>query len=382
MSDGSVFVRRLQRGREPRWYVYAKVREGGRWRQRVLGSYERRRDADRAAEAARRRLRTGARFDAERTTLSDWCAAWLEAGDWRPKTRAVYEGHLRRHVLPHLGERRLGELRRSGIEAWLRHLEAEGRGQATISGAHRTLRAALAAAVRDGLIETNPAAAMRVRGPQTRAGAAWRAEQLAAFLAAAEGHRLWPLLRFLATTGARLGEAAGLCWDRVDLEAGVVTIDRALVWVEGRPTWSAPKSARGRRSVRLDAATVEVLRTWRADQAAERLAGGPSWGQGWREAALVFTAEGGGPVDPSNLRRVMRRLARAAGLPAELAVSPHALRHTVATLNLTAGQPPALVAATLGHDPAVLLRTYSHAAPDAAGVADTVAALLEANDRR
>ncbi|MDR7454901.1 MAG: tyrosine-type recombinase/integrase [Armatimonadota bacterium] len=377
MSDGSVFVRKMTRANGARYYVYARVREGGRWRQRVLSAHDRRRDAQRAAEEARRRLRAGTRFDADRLRVAEWCGTWLAAGDWRPKTRAGYEWALDRYVLPRLGDLRLRDLRRSTVEGWLRALEADGCGRATVSQAHRTLRAALAAAVRDGILEVNPATAMRVPQPGSRADAAWRPEHLSAFLAEAQAERLFPLLRFLATTGCRLGEALGLGWDRVELNEGAVVIDRTLVEVDGRLVWSAPKTGRGRRRVPLDAETVAVLRAWRRDQAAERLVAGAGWGGRWREAGLVFTNEAGGPVDPSHVRRVMRRVARRAGLPADLRVSPHALRHTAATLALSTGRPPALVAAELGHDPHVLLSTYTHAVSTDANVAEAVSRLVD-----
>jgi integrase len=285
-------------------------------------------------------------------------------------------------VLPHLGALRLRDLRRSHVEAWLRRLEADGASRAKVAGAHRTLRACLAAAVRSGVIGTNPAEKMKVPGPGSRANAAWPPEALAAFMAAAEGSRYGPMLRFLASTGCRHGEAAGLCWDKVDLEAGAAVIDRTIVWVRGRPVRSQPKTARGRRRVSLDAGTVEALRLWRRRQAAERLEAGAAWGGEWREENLVFTTAGGRPVEPSALRDAMVRIARRAGLPPELRVHPHALRHSAATLALSAGEAPALVAAELGHDVAVLLSTYTDAVPDTGRVSGVVASILDERGRR
>lgn len=383
MGDASVFIRKMVRGGRPRYYVIAAVLVDGRWRQRSMGGFDRRRDAEARRREVERHLEAlGPAVEGERLTVAEWCATWLAAGNWRPKTKAFYEDNLRRLVLPHLGRRRLRGLRRSHVQAWLAALRDQGCSTATVAAAHRTLRAALTKAVRDGVIAANPAAALGVPRPPSRANAAWSADQLAAFLATARESRWYALLRFLAATGARVGEAAGLTWDRLDLEAGSATIDRTIVWVRGAPMWSEPKTARGRRRVELDPATVEALRAWRRQQAAERLAGGGSWGGAWRDAGLVFCSEDGRPVDASNLRLVMQRIARRVGLPDDLAVSPHALRHTVATLALTSGKPPALVAASLGHDPAVLLSTYAHARADEAGLAATIAALVDGPEGR
>jgi len=57
----------------------------------------------------------------------------------------------------------------------------------------------------------------------------WSAEQLAAFLEASRDDRLHALWHLLALTGLRRGEALALTWDDVDLEAGSLSVRRALI---------------------------------------------------------------------------------------------------------------------------------------------------------
>ncbi len=47
----------------------------------------------------------------------------------------------------------------------------------------------------------------------------WSGPQLARFLEWTSDDRYGPAFYFLATTGMRRGEALGLCWDDVDLDA-------------------------------------------------------------------------------------------------------------------------------------------------------------------
>ena len=61
---------------------------------------------------------------------------------------------------------------------------------------------------------------------------------------------------------------------------------------------SEPKTAKGRRSVTLDATTVDVLRVHRKRQLEERLAAG----SGWTDSALVFTREDGTPLHLTRCR--------------------------------------------------------------------------------
>ncbi len=109
--------------------------------------------------------------------------------------------------------------------------------------------------------------------------------QVAALLEAAQGSRYRPLFVLLVNTGLRRGEALALRWSDVDLTNG-------LVRVRGTP----PKSARSARTIPLGVAAVEVLRSLKARQAAERLKAGSVW----TDSGYVFTTELGEPGDPRN----------------------------------------------------------------------------------
>jgi integrase len=127
--------------------------------------------------------------------------------------------------------------------------------------------------------------------------------------------------------------------------------------VDNVPTWSEPKTAKGRRSVPLPAETVAALRAHRAHQLKERLA----LGTGYRDEDLVFCREDGTTFHPGTFERTFDRLAAQAGLPP---IRLHDLRHTFATLALSAGVHPKVVSEILGHASiSITLDTYSHAVP-------------------
>jgi integrase len=74
--------------------------------------------------------------------------------------------------------------------------------------------------------------------------------------------------------------------------------------------------------------------------------------------------------------RTFGELRAAAGIPSG---SLHALRHTAATLALTANVPLHIVASRLGDHPSTLLATYAHLLPQSDELAaERVAAALEA----
>ena len=188
-------------------------------------------------------------------------------------------------------------------------------------------------------------------------------------------HALWHLL---ATTGLRRGEALGLGWANVDLDAARITIVRTLIDIhdtdDDRPVWSDPKTAAGRRSVALDPGTVAVLRAHKAVRAQDRLIIGTTGNADVDD--LVFTRADGRPYHPERLTRMFKSAVRATGSPS---IRLHDLRHTWATLALQAGIPAKIVQDRLGHSTvAITLNVYSHVtAKLQVEAADAVAALIE-----
>jgi integrase len=151
-----------------------------------------------------------------------------------------------------------------------------------------------------------------------------------------------------------------------------LAITRTLVEGRGAPRFSEPKTKRGRRSVALDAETVEALHEHRERQLDERLA----WGLAYESHNLVFCRENGTPIWPRTFSRSFDHHVRDAGLPK---IRLHDLRHSHASLALEAGVHPRVVQERLGHASiAITLDIYSHVIPAMQeDAAEKIAALLE-----
>jgi integrase len=168
----------------------------------------------------------------------------------------------------------------------------------------------------------------------------------------------------------RRGEVAGLRWTDVDLAGGRIKNRKPRIAVRHKVHVSEPKTAKGRRWLALDPATVAALREHRKRQAEARLAVGPGWTEsGWCSpgrtgASCTRSASTDGS---SGSRR--------AGLPS---IRLHDVRHSYATAALAAGVPAKVVSERLGHaNIAITMDLYSHVLPsmdDAA--ARTVATLI------
>jgi integrase len=307
---------------------------------------------------------------------------WLPAikGTIRPTTYASYTMHVEGHIVPALGSLQLDRVSAQAINAFYAKILASGRLQgkgslspATVRRVHATLHRALKDAVRWQRLSVNPVdAADPPRGQsKQRELPAWNAEQLAGFLSHVKDDRLFAFWRLLSMTGCRRGEALGLSWDDLDVEAATLTIRRALVPLGATVIVSEPKTARGRRRIALDPLTIEALKAHAARQADEQSAC-----DAWNETGYIFTTEDGQPLDPHRISKTFERHLRAAALPR---IPLHGLRHTYATLALSSGVNPRIVSGRLGHSTVALtLDIYSHVLPQAdQDAADRIAALIE-----
>ncbi|MGW4476948.1 site-specific integrase [Nonomuraea sp. NPDC004354] len=203
------------------------------------------------------------------------------------------------------------------------------------------------AALREGLLASNPARMVRLPAPRhpypqvwterrvaawRRSGerpavAVWTAEQLAEFLAFARGDPLYPLWQLIALRGLRRGEAAGLHWVDLDLDRRELTVSRQLVHADDGLIACPPKTAASRRIIGLDPKTVRLLR--RHEHAQRQLLG-----DAWNESGPIFARTDGSPVRPDYLTIRFHRLVQASNLPP---IRLHDLRHGTATLALASG---------------------------------------------
>ncbi len=181
----------------------------------------------------------------------------------------------------------------------------------------------------------------------------------------------------IALRGLRRGEAAGLRWSDVDLDAGTLTVAQQRIAYGRTVHVGSPKTAASRRTIALDRVTVRLLRGHRRRQQAERDAAGDRW----HDSGYVFTAPDGSPLHPDWLTRRFRRLVTLSGLPP---IRLHDLRHGAASLALAAGADLKTAQALLGHASIVLTAdTYTSVLPELlADSAEATARLVLAHAAR
>jgi integrase len=207
----------------------------------------------------------------------------------------------------------------------------------------------------------NAAAAMKKVARDHAEMQTYTPAEIRAVLRAADKDRnghLW----YLALSGLRRGEIAGLRWGDIDFDAATITIARSRVELGGGPTTvieNEPKTLASRRTLPLDEGLITVLKRASARYAQERL----SLGLAHRDSGYVACNEIGEPYTPGALTHMWRRVTDTAGVrPIRL----HDARHSCGTALHLRGVPLAVIAKWLGHaDPAITARIYAHSQDEA-----------------
>ncbi len=362
-------MRGSTRKRGSSWTCYWSTTDpaSGKRVQHTKGGFRTQREAQKHLGAILESVQAGAwKPDAKLTVaelLEQWLAAKTSEGI-RPATLSLYRMAAEKWLTPRIGAVEARALTASQLGHAVEQLRgpngsALGRGplsDRSVQIAVTVLKAATAWAAATGLIARDPLIGYRRPRAESPTMQAWSTAQARQFLGHVAGDRLAVGFALALGRGMRRGEIVGLRWQEVDLDAGSLRVATTRICVDGKAVQSAPKTARGRRTVPLDGTLVEMLKAHRKHQLEDRLASGGAYqDDGW-----VFADELGAPIYPDTLAERFEKLAGEAGLPR---IRFHDTRHTAATLLLKSGTPVHVVAGILGHDPAMTLRVYAHVLP-------------------
>lgn len=287
-------------------------------------------------------------------TLGEYLDRWLNRirDAVTERTWETYSWHVRR-LKEVLGRLPLAGLNAGKLQDALAGLKGSPLTKKKLAG---TLKTALRRAVGWGELPSDPTQGLVMpRVPRSKRTVLTRDEWLRLLKAIEKSRKHRALLRLLAVTGMRLGEALGLRWEDIDLAAGTVTVRRSVDTRKRclKPEGDETKTRAAERTVKVDPETAGALAALKKEQAEKKVA--PLR----RGSALVFSEDGRTPLSECAVASALRRALRRAGLPK---MRVHDLRHSVASLLLDAGVPVTAVAELLGHStPAVTVSLYAHA---------------------
>ena len=295
-------------------------------------------------------------------TTNELMTAWLDRCERervKPRTYSWYKGLIVQHILPELGDTQIDDLGRRQISEFLTAHQADGnlRGEALSATSTNlmltVLNAAFTYACDMDLLPANPCDRIRrVPGPPSRVEAFTREEQrrLEEAIAAWEDRRLFGI-RLCLYTGLRIGELLGLEWQDVDMEKGILHIQKTVYReknAEGE--WQLfvdrPKTAASERMVPLPGYLAEDLRIYRRGARSE----------------FVIENKKAERMSIRSYQYLFERLTEKAGVRK---LNFHALRHTFATRALECGMDIKTLSELMGHKNATItLNRYAHSMMD------------------
>lgn len=329
----------------------------GRTKPLWVGGFTDEKSAKLARDKARVALGNRDYIPPTKLTVGEYLTKWLSTKKVAPLTLRGYEQIVRNHLIAHLGNIKLQDLRAFHIKALFNDMaDVKKLSNRTIQHTGAVLRMALRDAVEvDNLITINPATRIKLPQVITKTPAPYSTEELTRLLKVAKGHRLYFFFRLAAYTGARRSELCALQWS--DFDGNAVLISKSRV-SDGKNVIEQNRTKGGlnhQRRVSLDAETVKEFQAHKERQVLERLYLGDDV---WKDSGYVFTSESGEPIHPDSVTRIYAKLQKAAGLRYNRL---HDARHSHATELLRSGEPLHVVAHRLGHRDAMVTATiYAH----------------------
>lgn len=282
-------------------------------------------------------------------------AKWLKLKKNRlaPTTWASYHAIVEKHLTPYFGEMELSEIVSLDIEIFLNEL-LEQYSPNTVKRIYSVLRGSLTKAVKMGLLEFNPASGERI-DPLPRSKKeieVYTLDELRQIITAAQMQPLrWnAFVRTAIDSGARRGELVGLQWR--DIIGDKMHIQRAAYHLPHAGAATKPPKSGKSRTVHLTQDTQNILSELKREQRKECFKSGV----GWSSQSFVFGVDGL-MLYPTTPTRWWSRFLKQNALPRR---PLHTLRHSSASLLLSAGVDLKTVSARLGHSSLEVTEIYLH----------------------
>ena len=258
-------------------------------------------------------------------TVGSWLEVWMENYakiKLRPSTFKTSQGFLKNHIKPQIGGIPLADLTSLDLQRFYKHLldggrvdrieakkKPKGLAPKTVRNIHQMICSAYNLAIEQCLVTKNPTQGCALPKVEHKEMKTLTADQLSAFFREARDSGVYELYYLDLATGLRRGELLGLKWTDIDLDRGVLKIQRAISRQNGKVVEAPLKTKNAYRTLPLSADAIDVLMQQR------RKTGNSEW---------VFPSPTGGPMSPDSVLHMLQRVLKRAGLPR---IRFHDLRH-------------------------------------------------------
>jgi len=359
-SNGEGSIIQLKNGL---WQARISIRNPEGELKRVAFYGKTKKEAHEKLVKAQRETQTGSFVEPNKELFETWITSWLDnykKGKIKPASYALYEMVIRTHISPAIGKISIQKVETKDIQKLLNSLAETKKSTSLIEIANLLIKGALNQAMKEQKVMRNVASAVELPKGTKKEVYPLSQDDVKKFLQAAKKSKYYPAFLLEINTGLRKGELLALRWRDINLDEGTIQVNETLSRVslvnpkgekKTELVFGTPKTKKSNRVIKVPANALKVLKE---HQLASGNRNNPD--------GLVFSVNGGKPLDPKSFTERYAVVLKKAGIPKTCF---HALRHTAAVMLLQAGETVKNVQDLLGHEKySTTMDTYAAYMPD------------------
>jgi integrase len=282
----------------------------------------------------------------ETLTLEKMAETWISTRvklQLAQRTYEHYSSTLRIHILPRFGHLKLQEIKISHGHLLIKNLLEKGHNAKGINLILGVFKRILIEATRESRLEKNPFLYLREMKETPLPDTYLSGDVINKVLGVSIGHYFNSLFLIAVNTGMRRGEIAGLCWDKVNFDTGLIEIARLR---DRNGLGDRTKSYKSRRFIPMNAVVRSHLENLKRQSTSD----------------LVVVDVNNLAFDVNHLSRDFSRFLKLAGIKEHFRF--HDLRHSFASHFMMNGGNIYDLQKILGHSSLEMTQRYAHLAPE------------------
>jgi integrase len=243
-------------------------------------------------------------------TVEEFLVGWANTqyGPDQESTQRSYQSVIRNHIAPAIGKIKASELTTKTVENLFRSMHANGFGAGTIRITRAALSAAYNDAVRLGDLVRNPVRNTKMPNVTAKTTKPLpRPDWEKVYLQAAKNPRMHARIEIAGMLGLRPGEALGLKWSDLNMEACTLLVERQVQRAKGKGLGLKPVKQKTTRILKISKETVRILLAHKRHQSLNKA----KWAE---DNDLMFPNSIGKLGDEKSDRLAFKNLLRDAGV--------------------------------------------------------------------
>lgn len=346
------------RKRGEKWSYYFSYKQDGKYKKKEKGGFRTKKEAETALrDVLQQYEKQGFVQNNVSYTLQEFAEYWYEnvaVNSYRYNTLSQYDSLLNNHIYPELGFIKLNNITSNVLQKFFSKKQ-KNYSNNTVSSLKKLLNNILKLAVKQMIIPYNPLTQLELKKKQEETKMKIISpKDLEHILQSLENEIYYLPFLIASQVGGRRGEILGLTWDNVDFENKTITFEKQLIQKVGLPLQLAPlKTSSSKRTVLMTQKLISALKVQQSYQSTQK----EFYQSLYQNHNFVCCHEDGAPISPQCLTARTAKISK----DFDISLRFHSLRHTYATMLLSAGVNIKVIQERLGHSNiATTLGTYSH----------------------